>query len=100
MEEWFGISDRHEPVYHLVSEEFAAEFAQKHPDIMVFFQRDQGPLEGDVEEKKYLVCQLCGEAFDAIETAVDHEGEDHDGEPCYGLNTRPMYDIVPESEAF
>ena len=38
-------------------------------------------------EKWFIVCRCCGEAFDAIETAKEHEACD-DG-----------FDVLPESEA-
>lgn len=48
------------------------------------------------EEKLYLVCEDCGEAFDAIETAHAHECE-------YNADRRDWiesgYKIKPESEA-
>jgi len=55
--------------------------------------------ESRPDEQFYLVCQNCGEAFDSIETANNHDGE-LDGEPCYDERHKPLYTLVPESEAF
>lgn len=40
------------------------------------------------QEKLYLVCTTCGEAFDALEPAREHE-----------LQCECVYTILPESEA-
>lgn len=45
-------------------------------------------------EKLYLVCKGCGEAFDAIEPAKEHEAG------SFGCEAADGYDILPESEAF
>ena len=44
------------------------------------------------QEKLYLVCQECGEAFDEITTAKAHEPNGQ-----YYCST---YELLPESEAF
>lgn len=49
-------------------------------------------------EKLYLVCGYCGEAFDDIAAAKEHErtADDDENDNCFA----PVYEILPESEAF
>jgi ribosomal protein L31 len=48
-----------------------------------------------MEEKLFLVCDSCGEAFDEMTTAKDHEVT------CEAeSDNRIEYSILPESEAF
>ena len=48
----------------------------------------------EMEEKLFLVCLACGEAFDEFATAKAHESD-----PEF-IDCDEGYDIVPESEAF
>lgn len=51
------------------------------------------------EDRLMLVCRICGEAFDTIETAGGH---DQIGAPCAtipGQSDEGGFDVVPESQA-
>lgn len=52
---------------------------------------------GAVPEKWYVMCTNCGEVWDNLEIAKDHESDFRDDES--GCLT-PTYEIQPESEAF
>lgn len=47
-------------------------------------------------EKRFLICQNCGEAFDSITPAYEHSTADPPEMAC----SYEGFSIVPESEAF
>ena len=51
-----------------------------------------------MDEKLYLACIGCGEAFDSIEAAREHGTSDLSG--MAGWCGEDGFNIVPESEAF
>ena len=48
------------------------------------------------DEKLYLNCIACGEVFDSLDAAKEHESREDDSFMCEGA----VYGIQPESEAF